>query len=162
MTSTHFERSGTCSPGCGAALPVRRVLVQTGNADVLKPSMVARSKGSEVPPGLGEAETTVRTAAALVGVVVVLAVIFPKAHGADLEVATPLKRQIPATRTRIRLASRRPMHVDEHTSDCRVPSGPATRAMPFTPEQVASETGDIRGVGGVSLHLGDLGNANGP
>lgn len=144
MTGTLITRhafrvfSGSCSTGFEAAyrsstLAVRWMLGQTGSSDVLESWSVARSVDYEVSPGLGEAEPIVGTAAALIGVVVVLAVIFPGAHGADLVVATSLKRQVPATRTCVRLAPRRPIHVDEHAGDCHIRRAPLTTTLPWLP-----------------------------
>lgn len=83
-----------------------------------KPPTVAGSVGSEVPTCLREAQTTVRTTATLIGIMVVLAVVFPEAHGADLEVPPLLKSQVTAARTRVRLTAGKSAHIDEHTRDC--------------------------------------------
>jgi hypothetical protein len=85
---------------------------------MVQPPAVAGAVGGEVPACLGEAQTTVRTTAALIGIVVVLAVVFPEAHRADLEVAPLFKRQVTATRTAVRLTACKPAHIDEHTRDC--------------------------------------------
>ncbi len=115
-------------------LAVRRALMRAGSADVPEHSAVVRSVGGIVSPGLGEAEPTVGATTALVGVMVVLSVVFPEAHGADLEVATSLKRQVPATRTCVRLASRRPIHVDEHAGNCRARSALLITTLPGLPD----------------------------
>lgn len=92
--------------------------MRMGSTNVLEPSAVTCSVGGKVLPGLCEAEPAVGTAAALVGVMVILAVVFPEADGADLVVTPLFKRQVTTARTCVRLASRRPTHVDEHARDC--------------------------------------------
>jgi hypothetical protein len=63
---------------------------------------LCRSNPGEVGPSLGQAERIVRTASHLVRVMIVLAVVVPKANWAYL-VATPLsERDIVATRTLVR------------------------------------------------------------
>lgn len=62
-------------------------------------SLVSGSHGTEVPAGLREAESAVRTAANPVSIMVVLPVVFPEAHGTDLVVGTLLSRQEAATAT---------------------------------------------------------------
>ena len=56
-------------------------------------SLVTGSHGMEVPACLREAQQPIRTASNPVGILVVLPVVLPEAHGADLEVATLVERQ---------------------------------------------------------------------
>ena len=68
----------------------------------LSTSRVTGSQGMEVPTCLCEAQQTVRSASNPVGIVVVLPVVLPEAHGTDLEVATLIKRQETTAGTAVR------------------------------------------------------------
>ena len=74
---------------------------------------VAGTNGVEVPTGLSQTQPTVRSAAYPVGVVIVLAVVLPEAHGADLIEAALGKRQVATARTPIGPALWAAVHVDE-------------------------------------------------
>ena len=76
-------------------------LLRGGLADVLDGTTVARAKLSKVLAGLTQTQISIRAATNLVGVVVVLTVILPKANRANL-VASPLRqRPAPAARAAI-------------------------------------------------------------
>jgi hypothetical protein len=63
-------------------------------------ALIACAKPREVATRIREAERTVRSAADTIGIMVVLAVIFPKAHRTNLESATLHESQVIAARTR--------------------------------------------------------------
>jgi hypothetical protein len=64
--------------------------------------------------GLSETEAAVGPTACLIGVVIVLAVVLPEAHGADLVHAAFAEGEVSAARASIRLVAGRPAHVEEH------------------------------------------------
>lgn len=127
--------SDTGWPGSPLALSAEWVLMRMVSTDVLQPAAVTRSVVREVAPCLAEAEPSVGAAAGLIGVMIVLAVVFPEAHRADLVVPPLLKRQVTTARTRIRLTPWRSMHIDEHARDC---CSWAAALQPTPPDQSRS------------------------
>lgn len=107
------------------------VLLRPWRSDVLQAPRVARADSGEVPAGVEQTQASVRAAAHAAGVVVVLAVVVPEAHRADLVVATPLQREEAAARARMRPSLRPSPHIDERPLFIRhhdgQPGTPVTR-----------------------------------
>src|SRR5687767_11557143 len=89
---------------CGRLLR-QRVLVVSGRPYERKILFTARTEGGEVPAGLGEAVAAVRSTTNHVGVVVVLTVVLPETHRADLVLAACVERQVATAGARVRSAS---------------------------------------------------------
>jgi hypothetical protein len=84
----------------------------------MKPTALACSVRGEILTGLSETEAAIGPTAFVIGVVVILAVVLPEAHGADLVHATFAKGEVSAARTPVRLVPGRPVHVEEHALHC--------------------------------------------
>src|SRR5262252_9446373 len=74
-------------------------LLRPGRANVRLRALVAGAECYVVRPGLFQAEGTVRTTAHDCRIMVILRVVLPEAHGANIERATLGQSCIPAART---------------------------------------------------------------
>src|SRR5262249_42087123 len=92
---------------------VQRLLFRKRITHVRDSAPFAGSKGGEISPGLVEAQTSVRTAANLIGVMLVLTVVLPEADRTDLIHASLIEGEISAARAGIRLASWWTPHVEK-------------------------------------------------
>lgn len=80
------------------------MFVRGGWANMAHALRVASADRRIVAPRLGETERSVGATTDTVGVLVVLAVVFPETHRADLVSAPLAQRQEPAARARMRAA----------------------------------------------------------
>ena len=91
--------------------------------------LVTGTHGVDVPMGLSQTQPAARSAAYPGGVVIVLAVVLPEAHGADLVEAALGKRQVAAARTPIGPALRAAVHIDEGSGHSRILANPRCRRI---------------------------------
>jgi hypothetical protein len=94
--------------------PLYRVLVRLWSPYEVKPTAFACSVRGEIMTGLSETQAAVGAPAYFIGVVLILAVVLPEAHGADLVHAAFAEGEVSAARASIRLVAGRPAHVEEH------------------------------------------------
>jgi hypothetical protein len=88
------------------------MLFRFWRADPLQASLIARPVLGEVPACIEQAEIPVRAAAHSVRVVIVLPIVFPEAHRAELVVSPRFQRQVPAAWTGVRAIFWPSTHVD--------------------------------------------------
>lgn len=105
------------------------MLVRQRLPNELGTPLVAGTHGVEVPTGLSQAQPAVRSATDPVGVVIVLAVVLPEAHGADLVEATLGKREVAAAWTPIGSAPGAAAHVDKGFGHGRILAKPRRRRI---------------------------------
>lgn len=119
LPATSWVSSSLTSPG---ACLLEWMLVGGWLSHVSQVAFRASADACVVQSGLGETEASVGAAPDAVGVVVVLAVVFPEADGADLGSASRVEGQESAARTGVR-AGAASGDVDErfHGADVRVP-----------------------------------------
>jgi hypothetical protein len=99
----------------------QRMLLIARWPNVRQPAGLRRADLGKVAASGGEAQTTVRAATDAIGVVGVLPVVLPEAHGADFPPAALVKREVSTARAGIRTVAA-PDDVDEgafHASDRR-------------------------------------------
>ena len=70
---------------------------------LVEESDFARAQVTKIRARFGEAQSAVRPAAYFIGIMVILAVIFPEANRADFVMSSPVQGLEPATRAFIRL-----------------------------------------------------------
>ncbi len=100
---------GSGSPSTRASARIREFVGQR-RTHVLLALLVACAEGSVVPACVVQAHRSIRTTPNPVGVMVVLAVVFPEADGTDLVSAPLVEREAPATRARVSNARLRAPH----------------------------------------------------
>lgn len=117
----------------------RWVFVRQGLAYERGTPLVTGSYGMEVPAGRREAEPAVRTASHAVSILVVLPVVLPEAHGADLEVAALIERQEATARTVVRTVLGLPVDVDERSDHGWHSALPCRRSRPNRSRDVTGQ-----------------------
>lgn len=88
-----------------------RLLVRVRRANMAEILSAARAELSDVPASLRQAQFVVRAATNLVGIVVVLAVVLPEAHRADLKPTPLVESEVAAAGTRVRLVRLWPIDI---------------------------------------------------
>lgn len=91
----------------------RWMLVGQRIADELGTPLVTGSHGMKVPTCLRKAQPAIRAAPDPVGILVVLPIVLPEAHGADLVAPALIERYEAAAGTAVRAVLGFPLNVDE-------------------------------------------------